>query len=423
MLGVLLQLIHAGILFFRPYTVFPEFYIFPYLSTAGLVPYLQIIDQHSPGLFLLPVNFFSLGFKNTESFRILNIVLVLFQSALVKKISPYKKTSILVYTILQVSIAGDAIWFDSLIPLFTLPALYFLQKKRLGKAGLLLGLAICFKQTAIILVIGILIFYFKSSIKNLTKFILGTSVFPAMLVAYLISKNSLFDFFQQVILFNFKIYPKLALVRPEWYAVIVGLLLLTLCLVYIFSHSSQKSYLIFIFAVGSSIVGLTRFDLYHLHASIPFVSIIISIIIYQKNKLGKILVLVCAVKMTLLFFSYHTFNYDNYQTREIAKTIMKYVRPKEKIYLFGVQPHVYSMSNTLPSGNFFMFQLPWYLQTYENQQIQALKSDMPKLVVVDESSSVDGKMTALSAPNIEEFISSYYHEVERKDTIVFLAPN
>jgi len=54
-------------LIFFPY---PEFFIHPYLTANGLIPYKQILDQHFPGLMFFPINFASLGMHTAQAARV-----------------------------------------------------------------------------------------------------------------------------------------------------------------------------------------------------------------------------------------------------------------------------------------------------------------------------------------------------------------
>src|SRR3989304_10216954 len=54
-------------LIFFPY---PEFFIHPYLTANGLIPYKQILDQHFPGLMFFPINFATLGMQTAQAAKI-----------------------------------------------------------------------------------------------------------------------------------------------------------------------------------------------------------------------------------------------------------------------------------------------------------------------------------------------------------------
>jgi len=113
-------------LIFFPY---PEFFIHPYLTANGLIPYKQILDQHFPGLMFLPVNFDNLGVNDEYIARIWLIAVVVITQLLLflisKEILKSNKKALIVnllYLIWQPFFEGWVLWLDTFLPLFLLPA-------------------------------------------------------------------------------------------------------------------------------------------------------------------------------------------------------------------------------------------------------------------------------------------------------------
>src|SRR3989337_1054294 len=112
------------------FVAYPEFFVYPYLTTAGWLPYRQIIDQHFPGLFFMPVNFFTLGFINPRSLKILSLLLVIFQSALIYRIAKsissrvYPLIAMVTFALWQPFFSGNHLWLKAVIlppgPIFLL---------------------------------------------------------------------------------------------------------------------------------------------------------------------------------------------------------------------------------------------------------------------------------------------------------------
>src|SRR3989338_6622905 len=73
---ILIIIAHLFILSRLIFFPYPEFFVYPYLTNAGLKPYSQIMDQHFPGLLFLPVNFDNLGMNDEFSARIWLMVIV-----------------------------------------------------------------------------------------------------------------------------------------------------------------------------------------------------------------------------------------------------------------------------------------------------------------------------------------------------------
>src|SRR3989337_3529975 len=116
------------------FVAYPEFFVYPYLTTAGWLPYRQIIDQHFPGLFFMPVNFFTLGFINPRSLKILSLLLVIFQSALIYRIAKsissrvYPLIAMVTFALWQPFFSGNHLWLES-FKLPPAPTSFFLLRK------------------------------------------------------------------------------------------------------------------------------------------------------------------------------------------------------------------------------------------------------------------------------------------------------
>ncbi len=181
LLGLIL-LIHAVILTKLIYFPYPELFIYPYLTNHGLKPYARILDQHFPGLMFLPVNLNNLGITTPEIARLWSVsVAILIQIMLFfigSRILKSKKKALLInilYLIWQPFFEGWVLWIDSFLPLILLPAFYALYRGRVFAAGILIGLAVIFKQTIIPLSVFALIYIFwkTRNLKISLKFLLG----------------------------------------------------------------------------------------------------------------------------------------------------------------------------------------------------------------------------------------------------------
>src|SRR4030065_1248497 len=132
-LCLVIQLLHLLILSPMDLLAYPEFFVYPYLTSSGWLPYRQIIDQHFPGLFFMPVNFFTLGFINPRSLKILSLLLVIFQSALIYRIAKsissrvYPLIAMVTFALWQPFFSGNHLLLESFI--FTpAPTLFFFFK-------------------------------------------------------------------------------------------------------------------------------------------------------------------------------------------------------------------------------------------------------------------------------------------------------
>src|SRR3989304_2280496 len=168
-------------LIFFPY---PEFFIHPYLTAHGLIPYKQILDQHFPGLMFFPINFATLGMQTAQAAKIWSWGVVALEHFLIFvcarklfKSDAKALLSNLVFLAWHPFFEGWVFWIDSILPVFLLAAFYFLisQEKRMHLfwAGLFLGLASVFKQVVVPLsmLVAIALYFREKKKQNLIYFL------------------------------------------------------------------------------------------------------------------------------------------------------------------------------------------------------------------------------------------------------------
>src|SRR3989339_347994 len=194
------QLIHVGVYWILDFVSPAEFYVYPYLLSKGLIPYQQITDHHFPGLFFLPVNFFTLGFVDPLSFKLLLLLTIILTSVLLAKLSRFKSINgaslsqvVFLYSLWQLFFSGSVFWIEAILPLFMLPGLILFEKKRFLLSGLFFALAILFKQTAILPIIFLSLYLLKKPLQ-LASFWLPTAILILLLGWYFYSLGALSDF-------------------------------------------------------------------------------------------------------------------------------------------------------------------------------------------------------------------------------------
>ncbi|MEK7111703.1 MAG: glycosyltransferase family 39 protein, partial [Patescibacteria group bacterium] len=123
----------------------------------------------------------------------------------------------LVYLIWQPFFEGWVLWIDSFLPLFLLPAFYFLfrgikkeSNEDLALAGLFLGISLVFKQI-ILPLIGLTSLFLLVKTKSFRKlfwFILGVLPVPLLMLVYFWSKGILGDFWYWTVTYNLTTFAK-----------------------------------------------------------------------------------------------------------------------------------------------------------------------------------------------------------------------
>src|SRR5689334_6091028 len=122
---LLIIVVHVFVLYNLIFFPYPEFFVYPYLTNNGLVPYKQIFDQHFPGLMFLPINFNNLGLLTPEIARVWAAAIIIIVHGLLFFVTsrivknPIKAlVANLFFLMWQPFLEGWVLWIDSFLPLF-----------------------------------------------------------------------------------------------------------------------------------------------------------------------------------------------------------------------------------------------------------------------------------------------------------------
>ncbi len=415
---IIWQLLHALILLALEFYPYPELVIYPYLRALGWLPYTQILDQHFPGLMFLPLNLNSLRFTDPASLHLLLILVVLVQSVLIYKISR-QWVAVAFFSLWQPFFEGNQLWIDTLLPLFTLPAWLFFTKKKWFWAGLFLGLGIVFKQTLIPLVIfcGLYLIwqYRRKVMPILLPFTLGAVLPSLLMLIYFAKIGVLHDWWFWTVQFNLTAYAhggKLAPTLGQWLKLSWPIAVLGL------AAWRLPKYRLMLGWLGLSVVGgLARFGFVHLQPAIPYFCIIYSALILATWRQSKLLALglLAPTALWVGWFFLHTswggVHFYSQADYQIAHAISSRVQAGDHIFLLGVNPHLYQLTNTLPTGGVFVFQFPWFLQVAGERVLTGLHADPPKLIVYDPASQIDGQYLKDYASYLVDYTQANYQAV------------
>ena len=420
-------------------TFFPnsEMFIYPYLTNSGLLPYKQILDQHFPGLLFLPINFDNLGMRTPKDALLWQMAVVaithLFIFILAKKVlgkSKFVFLPSLLYLIWQPFFEGFFQWLDVFLPIFLLSSSYFLLKyednlkkeKYLEISGLILGLGVVFKQVLIPVVLLVSLYLFiKKGVKAAFIFILSTMLPVLLMLLYLSIIGVLNDFFYWTVTYNLTTFAEYG---RKWipsyshlirFAFVFGVGLLGLVL----GLGNRKVFLVGLYGLGALAAVYARFDFVHLQPALPFVVILTTYAVTRiKNRLMVYLGLgylfvafVWGVKFyrgnwngKIIFFD------DN--VNRVASEVRSLVNPGSKIFVYGAPAHLYQMTQTLPAGNVFIFQFPWFMRVSQERILGGIIVDKPKIIIADRTVSVGGQKLLDYTRGINSYISKYYQTTE-----------
>lgn len=418
-------------LIFFPY---PELFIYPYLTDQGLKPYSQILDQHFPGFMFFPVNLDNLGVNTPEAARLWSIAVVVIIHIMLfligKTIFKSGKKTILVNILFLVwhpFFEGWVLWIDSFLPLLLLPAFYTLLKKKIFVTGILLGLAVVFKQTVIPLsfLIFIYIFLTTRSINIILRFLSGMLTPIFFMIVYFLKIGVFGDFWYWTVVFNLTTYAQTGTKAPPSLGYITRILMVySTSTVAFFNKERKVVYLLFIFLIGSLIGAFERGDFVHLQPSLPFICLatIFGVDAVWKKWPAKgifIVYILVAAWWLNIFYKGHlgtkVLLFDE-QTKNIVTKIRSYTRTGEKIFVFGAVPHLYQMSGTLPAGNIFVFQFPWFLSIAQYRILEGIIKDKPEIIVSDRTAIIEGAKIIDFAADIDQYISRNYKKIDNVGT-------
>ena len=65
------------------------------------------------------------------------------------------------------------------------------------------------------------------------------------------------------------------------------------------------------------------------------------------------------------------------------------------------------MSQTLPAGDIFVFQFPWFLKIAEDRILEGVKKDKPNIIVSDRTVEIEGQNITDFAKNIDQYIDAF----------------
>lgn len=437
LLGLILS-VHSLILVKLIFFPYPELFIYPYLTNHGLKPYSQILDQHFPGLMFLPVNFDNLGMNNEISARIwLIAVMILTQlllfwaaSSLLKSNSKALLVNIL-YLIWQPFFEGWVLWIDNFLPLFLLPAFIFCYKKKFFLTGLLIGIGVVFKQTVLPLTLLILcyIVWSEKKLKMGVNFLLGLILPVGLMILYLGYSGILADFWYWTIVFNLTVYAASGTQIPQSFGFFSRVIFVYVASLLGVLHFNRRiKAILLLFLAGSFAGTFDRANFVHLQPSLPFVALGTTLGFFSLTKKKIILLLtggylIVTIWWQIVFYKGHlsdkVFFFDD-ATYALANKIKQYTTPGEKIFVFGAAPHLYQLSDTLPAGDIFVFQFPWFLQVAGDRVLAGIKLDQPKIIVTDRSSKIEGYKITDYASGIDQYIENNYQKIDNIGTAEIL---
>jgi hypothetical protein len=423
---ILFQLIHAALFWIQDFIPTAEFFVYPYLASRGLAPYSQIVDHHFPGLFLLPLNFYRLGFVTPQSFKLLTLLVILFSSWMLYLLgrkmyanSQVAKSAVILYTIWQLFFSGSLLWIDILLPLFLLPGLYLFKSEKYLYSGIFFAMAIMFKQTAILPLL-FLSAYLLAKVPKFISFIFPSLASLLVTLSWFYFSGSLSDFLFWNFTFNIFSYSSEAArgVSPNELVKLSLPIVIFLYVSYAAFKSKSKSLLQLVgLVVILSMPAFSRFGMEHFQPAVPFFCLLASLALDYKKSSKYIIYVISLIWVAFFMIRANpagrmiNFSVEDERIYTAAKNLHK---SGYSIALLGSSPIIYPVSDALPPGDLFFFPLPWFFSKLEARQLETWQEKQPDYIIFNPRSIVDGKDIFTSAPRLVEYMQMNY----RKDLVI-----
>ncbi|KKQ82796.1 MAG: hypothetical protein UT06_C0036G0001 [Candidatus Woesebacteria bacterium GW2011_GWA1_38_8] len=433
----LLIFIHIFILLQLMFFPYPELFIYSYLTDKGLLPYKQIIDQHFPGVMFLPINLYSLGIDTLQEMRMIYFALIISSDLIFTKIlkkifnkNVYMLLGFLLYIFWQIYFEGHVFWIESFItPLILLAfgfLLNFFENRRIRNlyfAALSVGIALVFKQTVLPLagLVFLYLFFKRIHFKNL---LLGGIIFiiPILLVTLYFSKiGVLRDFFYWTVTFNLTIFNEMGKTRPDiiGFAKILpvfGVSVVAL-LYYLIRKKDNIVNLTGIFLFGCLFFAYARFDHIHLQPALPFALILLTMLIVAVSRIPYPVVFRVALSVAYCILSLYIFipNFRFYNKPGVSPMFND-----AETAVIVEKVKIYYLTETMPPGNVFTFQFPWFMKVAEQTILTGIVNSPPKVVIRDLNAEVGGYSLAEYMQDIDQYIVENYVLVDYENNIEVL---
>lgn len=395
---------------FFPY---PEMLTETYFLSRGMQPYVQINDQHFPGLFLLPINIRTLGFDSVEKLQWLHLGLIGFSTIMLYKLIG-KLRFIVLFLVFLLLWEGNTLWVDSFVAPLVLLAFYGLWSKwsfrsviNLFLTGALLGTVLVFKQHAVIICAAAAIWVLvqKVSWKHWLGFVIGGMLPMSLVGLYYFRLGVWTDFWFWTVVHNLSGYTSLEGRMPGIGELARFLLLAIPATLGLFWPAG-------LFVLASLIYLIPRFGLIHAQIGLPLLIFLLS----RRPKLYWLILGLVLLLLARLFareIPGKIYFYDK-SSMVIVDYVNKYAQKDIPIYVYGVNDNVYHLTNTLPPNKIWIELLRGnIISGVEDQLIQTLKVDPPQFVLIDRQASIDGKKVSEFTPLIWQYIQTHFFLKEK----------
>lgn len=400
--ALLILLVFAGRFF-----VSVEFWLYPFLISKGLVPYIDLVDQHLPGILFGPISFETLKINTLEKATVmyaLMLIMIVFlvfnwyQKHCFQSWQKYLLTLIFIFAYFLLD--GNHMWIEQWSLLAVLVSLNMSHKK--GIWGIISGFILAFALLNRPFSIGIVGLVFLLSADKFSL-ILGGSIYFLTVGIWIFRYENLQQMLS-LLKFSKDIYAELAYKLPTNNQLLTSGFILGLV-----TYISRKQPIIFIGALIGILCAWPRFEYYHL-------VLFVFVMLFYDTKISRIkLIGVCSILAIMSFVKVTPLIFENFYKQSSVTdlgTAISRIGP-ETLYMFGGPDQIYVFNQLAPAGNYYLPSLNWYHKNpkYINEQIAALEKTERELVVLNKNSVVDGVNLIQSSNDLYNYVLAHYKKV------------
>jgi len=406
-----LILVHLLFIYLGGYFLSPEFTVYPYLTSLGLKPYLNLIDQHFPIIFFGPLSLPKSFTTNPQP--LLSLFLGVVASTdilffyLLKK---YKTKNYFFWMTLFITsmfiFSGNTLWLETfIIPAILLLLLLNSKTPNHLFIGILASFVILARPTLAPAVL--LLFVFKK-VKP-SRFLIAGLLSPFLItLAYLIYYQLFPSFLDLFFNFNSQYYSSLASKLPSLRQVFI---LSIITIPALLKLVKSKKYLSSLIILSLLLPAWPRFELIHLQPAIALTIYFLSIN-SSKKQLSPLFKSLLVFLIILSIKKIATTNYGNFYLTKETKEVSDFIKrtDQDQVFVLGGSDLIYPLSGKVPAGNFYLPSLPWYYQDQKlvARQLEALRSNPQSLVVINQDSSVSNlKLNDFAKPVFGYILEKY----------------
>lgn len=413
--------------------------LWPYLITKGWLPYQDIAIAHTPLAIINLALFYKIFGVGILQLKIFTWSLILLTDAVlffgVKKLWNIKTAfiSLLFYIPLMMLYDGNGFWFDLYMGIMAFCSFYFARSKKWLLAGVFWGLAFISKQTAVWFLLPIAFSLFQDSkfkIQDSMKVVFGALLVAAPFTLILFAFNILPSFWNWAVNFGIFVLPKsqgqiqMASLKTFLASSLAFLIFIPL----IIKTKKQNINLIF-WTIAGCLGVYPRFEYFHFQPAIPFLAIATALTFRELKKTNiftKIFIPIYILFSVYLFATFFIRNLNEgvrfYERNvsDVASYVSYKTSSNDRIFVLNWWDNIYPLTDTLPSTDPWIPQLPWYteLPGIQEKMVDDLKNNPPRLIIYNPYSQIG--LSAYTPQKVYNYVVDNYKLVEKVDGIEIL---